>query len=919
MAAPVKSNSSGKEPATAVKPYIPASESPAELTWSAVLLGAILGIVFGTSSLYLVLKVGMTVSASIPVAVMSITLFRWLSRMFGMRPATILENNIVQTTGSAGESIAFGIGVTLPALMLLGFDMEATQVMTVGVLGGLLGILMMIPLRKAFIVKQHEVLPYPEGTACADVLIAGEKGGSTAKTVFFGFGLAFLYSSLMKVGGLWKDIVSWPLKFTTTSETLNQATGQTIKNTVTHELPAGQISGELTPELLGVGYIIGPRIAGITFAGGLMAYLILLPMIKMFGNDLEKPIFPAPEEPRMEKVEGKLVNTALIKNMTPKWLRDDYILYIGAGAVAAGGILSMLQSMPMILGSIVSAFRDLRSGRGEDPAVKNSKTVARTDRDMPMWVVLAGSAGMIVALMAVPQLGLGFSRQGAIGAAIILFFGFLFVTVSARLTGSIGSSSNPISGMTISTLLLTCLIFLFLDKTDKPDTMVALVIAAVVCVASSNGGTTAQDLKTGHLVGATPRSQQYAILVGALTSALVMGWTLIYLNQVGTIYTTNPAYLPQVRLPLDELKDLKLEKAGGEYAEKDTNEYYAFHATAATLEKFPNIKQGKYLVDKEGVFRYYVDPPINGRIGVSVTTGKSYNAIPEEDKNPVALNPNVVRQQPQQEHDGQKYHLVELNQNEVPTATAGKFFPAGQYLADEQGFIRYSVEIETETVRLRDSEAADADKGVQGIPAYDAPKTRLMQIIIDGVLNKKLPWSLVIIGAFIALMLELAGIPSLPFAVGIYLPLHVSTPIFIGGMMRWIVEKRTKTSAAESDASPGVLLSSGYIAGGAIAGVLAAFYEGLLSKSQKAVFSITGYFPESLQKSWKTYANEIPLIPFGILVLILLMVGLGWILSRKVRVKEKSPKPADPKPAQPATAQKPAAPPPKPNDLERRR
>ena len=213
MAAPVKSNPSGKESASTVKPYIPASESPAELTWSAVLLGTILGIVFGTSSLYLVLKVGMTVSASIPVAVMSITLFRWLSRMFGMRPATILENNIVQTTGSAGESIAFGIGVTLPALMLLGFDMEATQVMTVGVLGGFLGILMMIPLRKAFIVKQHDVLPYPEGTACAEVLIAGEEGGSTAKTVFFGFGLAFFYNMLMKVGSLWKDVVSWPLKF----------------------------------------------------------------------------------------------------------------------------------------------------------------------------------------------------------------------------------------------------------------------------------------------------------------------------------------------------------------------------------------------------------------------------------------------------------------------------------------------------------------------------------------------------------------------------------------------------------------------------------------------------------------------------------------------------------------------------------
>jgi OPT family oligopeptide transporter len=915
MAAPMKTNPSGKEPASAVKPYIPASEAPAELTWSAVLLGTILGIIFGTSSLYLVLKVGMTVSASIPVAVMSITLFRWLSRMFGMRPATILENNIVQTTGSAGESIAFGIGVTLPALMLLGFDMEATQVMTVGVLGGLLGILMMIPLRKAFIVKQHDVLPYPEGTACADVLIAGEKGGSTAKTVFFGFGLAFFYNALMKVGGLWKDTVSWPLKYTTTSQAVDPATGQALTNSVTHELPAGQISGELTPELLGVGYIIGPKIAGITFAGGLMAYLILVPLIKMFGEGMPNIIYPA--ESRMPEVAAGQLNPAdpgLIRNMGPKQLRDNYILYIGAGAVAAGGIISMFQALPMIFGSIFAAFRDLRGGKGEDPAIKNAKTVPRTDRDMPMWIVLAGSLGLMVALMAVPQLGLGFSRDGAIGAAMVMLFGFLFVTVSARLTGAIGSSSNPISGMTISTLLLTCLIFFFLDKTEKPDTMVALIIAAVVCVASSNGGTTAQDLKTGHLVGATPRAQQYAILIGALTSALVMGWTLIYLNQVGTIYTNNPTYLPQVRLPLEELKDLKPEKAGGEYADKDTNDYYAYHATASTLKKYP-IKEGKYLVDKDGVFKYYVDPPINGRIGVTVTTGKKFNAIPDDKKNPQPLNLDVVRQAPQQQHDGKNYFLLNLDPNAVPG------FAAGQYLADEQGFIRYAVDATTETLRLRDSEAATADKGAHGIDAYDAPKTRLMQIIIDGVLNQKLPWSLVIIGALIAIMLELAGIPALPFAVGIYLPLAVSTPIFIGGMIRWIIEWRTKDAAADSDSSPGVLLSSGYIAGGAIAGVLAAFYEGILTKDQKSLFSIQGYFGSELQESWNSWSNEIPLLPFGILVLILLMVGLGWLFSGKERPpkKEKPAKPADPKPTTPAPAPKPAAPAPKPNDLERRR
>ncbi|MGC4005343.1 MAG: OPT/YSL family transporter [Pirellulales bacterium] len=405
MAAPAKSAPTPRHDAGTVDPYIPASQSPPEFTWSAVLLGSVLGIIFGTSSLYLVLKVGLTVSASIPVAVMSITLFRWLSRMFGLRPATILENNIVQTTGSAGESIAFGIGVTLPALMLLGFDMETTQVMTVGVLGGLLGILMMIPLRKAFIVKQHDVLPYPEGTACAEVLIAGEKGGSTAKTVFVGFGLAFFYNMLMKVGQFWKDTVSWPLAWNTTDAA--------TKVTTVRELPAGQISGELTPELLGVGYIIGPKIAGITFAGGVLAYLVIVPLIKMFGDDLDTIIYPAVSNTPL--IAGQLDPTdkGLIRNIGAKEIRDNYILYIGAGAVAAGGILSMFQAMPMIIGSVIAGMKDLFSRKDKEAAAIRGETlVPRTERDIPLWVVFLGSIALLVALMAVPQLGLGFSANG---------------------------------------------------------------------------------------------------------------------------------------------------------------------------------------------------------------------------------------------------------------------------------------------------------------------------------------------------------------------------------------------------------------------------------------------------------------------------------------------------------------------------
>lgn len=904
MAAPVKSNPSGKEPASTVKPYIPASESPAELTWSAVLLGTILGIVFGTSSLYLVLKVGMTVSASIPVAVMSITLFRWLSRMFGMRPATILENNIVQTTGSAGESIAFGIGVTMPTLLLLGFEMEAVQVMTVGVLGGLLGILIMIPLRKAFIVKQHEALPYPEGTACAEVLIAGEKGGATAKTVFFGFGLAFLYNALMSVGQLWKKEVSWPVAYKTT----NPETGVSVS----HELPGGEISAELTPELLGVGYIIGPKIAGITFAGGVLAYLVLLPIIKMFGSEVPTVIYPA--KPELELVAGNLdpLEPSLIKNMAPGDIHDNYILYIGAGAVAAGGIISMFQAMPMILGSIVSGLRDLRS-KGEDPALKSANTIPRTERDLPMWVVIAGSLGLLAGMMAVPQMGLGFNAQGAIGAALILAFGFLFVTVSARLTGAIGSSSNPISGMTISTLLLTCLIFLSLGRTGKADTLTAIIIAGVVCVASSNGGTTAQDLKTGYLVGATPKAQQWSILIGALTSALVIGFTLIFLNQTGTIYTKNPLELPKFRVPIEDLQGLSQEKPGGEYAGKDTNDYYIIYAKEGDFDG--KIKPGKYLVDKEGAFQYFADSPINGRIGIPVVS-KKYEPIEETEKvKQSSIRQDFLQAQPQEKGPDDKNYIVITLHRE--TDLPG--FAAGTYLADEAGILRFVVKTKTDLKRLNDSEAATATATTNGREYYKAPKPKLMQVIIDGVLNHKLPWSLVILGAMIAIVLELSGIPSLPFAVGIYLPLAVTTPIFIGGMIRWIVERRSTTTAAENDTSPGVLLSSGYIAGGAIAGVLYGFLQGVFNKTTVESLNLAALFGLDQWTPWSNYANEIPLIPFGILVLILFLVGMGWLFSGKVKVKEKAPKPAEPKPTPQANPPKPAAPTPKPNDLERRK
>ncbi len=458
--------------ATSFKPYIPASAELTELSFSAVLLGSVLGVIFGASSLYLFLKVGMTVSASIPVAVLAITIFRGLSRAFGTRPTTILENNIVQTAGSAGESIAFGVGAAMPALMLLGYELEWTRVMLVAVLGGLLGILMMIPLRKAFIVKQHGVLPYPEGTACAKVLIVGEHGGSNAKTVFLGFGLGFVYQILMQGLKLWS------------SEWDRAITG--IKG-----YTKAVVSLEPAPALLGVGYIIGPRIASVMVGGGILTALLLTPMIAYFGEGL-----PGALPPGQQKISA----------MSAGQISSQYVRYIGAGAVAAGGILSMLNALPLIFGSIrdsFSAFGGTRNAALTGTDGQEDESRPRTDRDIPMPLVFLGCIGLVAAIAASNLIPTDTTGR-IIGGMMVVLFGFLFVTVSSRITGVIGSSSNPISGMTIATLLLTCLIFVVLGWVGPQYRLVALSIAGVVCIASSNGGTISQDLKTGYLVAQPP-------------------------------------------------------------------------------------------------------------------------------------------------------------------------------------------------------------------------------------------------------------------------------------------------------------------------------------------------------------------------------------------------------------------------------
>ena len=683
------------------QPYVPDNATMAEFTWPAVVVGALLGIVFGASSLYLVLKVGMTVSASIPVAVLSITLFRVLSRVFGFRRATILENNIVQTTGSAGESIAFGVGVTMPAVMILGFEMEIYRVMVVSVLGGLLGILMMIPLRRAFIVKQHGTLKYPEGTACADVLIIGETGGASAKTVFAGFGLAFVYQFLWAGMKLWKEIAD---------RSLDWFKGAT---------PAMEVN----PALLGVGYIIGTRVSCIMVAGGFLATFVLTPVIRFFGEGLAEPLYPA---------------VATIASMDSETIFKMYVRYIGAGAVAAGGIISLCRALPLIVASVKSGLRDMRG------AVQGDADTSRTNRDLPLKLVFFGALLLVLAVWVFmgldPQTGGGWSMATLLNwprlltnlaaAALIVLFGFLFVTVSSRLTGEIGSSSNPISGMTIATLLLTCLIFLLLDWTTAPYRLLALSVAAVVCIAASNGGTTSQDLKTGFLVGATPKWQQLAIVIGSVSSALVIGVVLLVLNDTSTIYSTKN--LPQPKQPID----MAALKATAKQSQAPNSEasYYVWHATEGNAEGVP---PAKYLVDDQGKICYLVDPGISGKL--------------------------------KRQDDGTE------------------------------------------------------------VRKYNPPQAELFALITNGILTQKLPWILVLLGVSIAVVVELCGVSSLAFAVGVYLPLSTSAPICVGGLVRYFIEKgrRKRGEAAatelESEMSPGTLLSTGYIAGGTLAGVLIAF------------------------------------------------------------------------------------------------
>ncbi len=620
------------------QPFVPDESRMAEFTVKSVLVGAAFGIIFGAATVYLALKAGLTVSASIPIAVLAITLGRRLLK------TTILENNIIQTTGSAGESIAAGVVFTLPGFLFLsekssGNFFNYFTILTLAIFGGILGTLMMIPLRRSLIVKEHGTLPYPEGTACASVLKAGERGGDFAKTAFMGLGFAFAYALLQKILHVIAETPFWMTK------------------QVNKFFPSAKVSGEITPEYMGVGYIIGPKISGVLVAGGVIAWFAFTPLLASlvppdtiaaqlvklgYLGGLDKSGGPGGWDP---------VNHSFADYSTA--IYRAYIRQIGAGAVAAGGFITLIKTIPTIISSFKSSIGSIKEQGAEFTAVK------RTERDLNIKVVGFGSLALIILMAVLPQVpGDSIGSKLLLGLLVVIF-GAFFVTVSSRIVGLIGSSNNPISGMTIATLMGTCLIFIAVGWTGKVFEPMALVVGGMICIAAANAGATSQDLKTGYIVGATPKNQQLALFVGAVVSSIAIGATIKILD--------------------------------------------------------------------------------------------------------------------------------------TPTA---------------------------EMVSQGITHAIGTDK-------YPAPQGTLMATLIKGILSFNLDWQFVLVGVFIAITMELCGIKSLSFAVGLYLPLSTTLPIFIGGAIRGLVDMKKKKSgqelnAEEEDLGKGNLFATGLVAGGALAGVLVA-------------------------------------------------------------------------------------------------
>ena len=645
--------------------YVSANETQKEFTIRAVMLGALFGLLFGAVTVYVGLRAGLTVSASIPISVLSISILRAFGR------STILENNIVQTTGSAGESLAAGVMFTLPALIFLGFSSDFTfwRIFPLALLGGWLGVLFMVPIRRQLIVKEHGNLAFPEGTACADVLVAGERGGSFAGRVFWGLGLGGVYTFFMN--------------------TLQAWTGQPEARP--SWFPGASFRAAITSEYLGVGYIIGPRVAGILFAGGIISWLVMMPAIRFYGQLAgNTPIYPS---------------TVPIPLMSPDDIWRSYIRPMGAGAVAAAGLITLLRTMPTIISALRAGLKDVRAeGAGQSTAS------SRIDRDVPMRWVVAGSAVIVAMIWVLLSF---FPIEGAqtqwyqnlFAAVFVVVFGFLFVTVAGRISGLLGNSSNPISGMSIATLMATCAIFFLAGWTSPKYSVLALMIGGIVCIAAAIAGATSQDLKTGYLVGATPFWQQMGLLVGVTVSTVAIGATLNLMNR------GLERYIPtQIPVNIQSLPS-------GVKVERDA---FVYH-------------------------------------------GKNY----------VLIN--------------------SLGSHEVPD---------GEYLYDAS----------SSKIEYQWAQGIGSDKA-------PAPQARLMATVINGILNQRLPWRLVLMGVALVVAVEVLGVRSLAFATGSYLSIATTGAMFAGGLVRALVEATTKKKD-ESEASPGALYSSGLIAAGGVFGLL---------------------------------------------------------------------------------------------------
>jgi putative OPT family oligopeptide transporter len=719
---------------TTFRPFVAADDDRKELSIRALLLGAVFGVIFGAVTVYVGLRAGLTVAASIPISVLSISILR----VFGK--ASILENNIVQTTGNAGQSIASGVIFTLPALIFLGFDLEATRIFTLALFGGWLGVLFMIPLRRQLIVEEHGTLIYPEGTACADVLKAGEQGGSFASRVFLGLGMGGLYALFQNENllALFPGTPNWSPNF--------DPNGQQI-------LKGAAVRADVTPEYLGVGYIIGLRVSAIMLAGGVFSWLVLMPAIVFFGKHLSGPLYPG---------------TIPISQMDPSSLWRTYVRPMGA--VAASGLITLLRTAPTIISALSAGFAKM----GIKKQAVAAKPV-RTDNDLSMVVVAGGSLILVILMVLFLQLkpvpGAQVDLLANIAAALlVVVFGFLFVTVSARIVGIVGSSASPVSGMTIATLMATAAIFLVKGWTAPAFGALAITIGGMVCIAASNAGDTSQDLKTGYLIGATPWKQQVAVMVGVIVSVFSIGPTLTAMNR---------GYESFQKLPQPRALSL-----------------------AALPEGVQN--QGAFTRDSFQLTAFG-----------SKTKGTGGTVA-----------------------DAHKYVLL----NSIGAST----LEDGKYLYDPA----------TQQIEVQ---------WVQGIGSEEvaAPQGRLMATVINGILSRRLPWSLVLLGVALVVGIELLGVRSLTFAVGAYLSIGTTLAIFCGGVVRWLVDAAVARAGggakteAESEVSSGSLLASGLIAAGGLVG--------LAGVGLKLLESVSSFRTPHFSATNPLYQDWVSVVAFGAL------------------------------------------------------